>query len=155
MIEQEQSIIRLMTLEDIEQVVKVEEDSFAIPWKPAVFENELTNNKYAHYLAYEYNEKVIGYCGLWVVMDEAQVTNIAIHSDYRGQKRGEELLAYAKAFVSLMGVKRLSLEVRVSNYVAQGLYRKLGFQEGGIRKNYYADNLEDALVMWVKIDESN
>jgi len=153
MIEQEQIFIRLMTLEDIEQVVKVEKDSFAIPWEPSVFQNELTNNRYAHYLVYEYEGKVIGYCGLWVVMDEAQVTNIAIHSDYRGQKRGEELLAYAKAFVALMGVKRLSLEVRVSNYIAQGLYRKMGFQEGGIRKNYYADNSEDAMVMWVNINE--
>ncbi|WP_100406131.1 ribosomal protein S18-alanine N-acetyltransferase [Bacillus solitudinis] len=154
MIEQGQACIRLMTDEDIDQIVRVEMDSFTMPWTASVFENELINNKYAHYLVYDYNGEIIGYCGLWVVMDEAQVTNIAIHSDYRGHKRGERLLSYAKSFVALMGVKRLSLEVRVSNVVAQGLYRKLGFQEGGIRKNYYADNSEDAIVMWVKIDEN-
>lgn len=151
MIEQERELIRFMAEDDIEEVMEVERDAFSVPWDPAVFHNELTSNQFAHYLVYEYEERVIGYCGLWVVMDEAQITNIAIHSRFRGQKRGEKLLSFAMAFAKQLGAATLSLEVRVSNEVAQNLYRKLGFEPGGIRKNYYADNLEDALVMWVKL----
>jgi ribosomal-protein-alanine N-acetyltransferase len=153
MIEQGKETIRFMTLEDIEAVMEVERDAFSTPWDPAIFINELTSNQFAQYLVYEVEDKIIGYCGLWVVMDEAQVTNIAIHSNYRGQGHGEHLLRYVRAFLVQMGVSKLSLEVRVTNTVAQKLYRKMGFVEGGIRKNYYADNLEDALVMWVNIDE--
>ncbi|MFC0472418.1 ribosomal protein S18-alanine N-acetyltransferase [Halalkalibacter kiskunsagensis] len=153
MIEQGKETIRFMTLEDIEAVMDVERDAFSTPWDPAIFINELTSNQFAQYLVYEVEDNIIGYCGLWVVMDEAQITNVAIHSKYRGQGHGERLLRYVMAFLVQMGVLKLSLEVRVSNVIAQKLYRKMGFVEGGIRKNYYADNLEDALVMWVNIDE--
>ncbi len=153
MIEQEKAIIRFMTRDDIEGVMEVERDAFPTPWDPAIFHNEISSNQFAHYLVYEYSERIIGYCGIWLVMDEAQITNIAIHSDFRGRGLGEELLRFAIAFLGQFGVAKLSLEVRVSNHVAQQLYRKLGFQEGGIRKNYYADNGEDALVMWVGLHE--
>lgn len=154
MIEQKELAIRFMTHEDIEGVMEVEHDAFPTPWDPAIFHNELTLNRFAHYLVYENMGRIIGYCGMWVVTDEAQITNIAIHSQFRGQGRGEELLRFVIAFLKQLGVTRLSLEVRVSNQSAQHLYRKVGFQEGGIRKNYYADNLEDALVMWVSLDDS-
>ncbi|MFC0562151.1 ribosomal protein S18-alanine N-acetyltransferase [Halalkalibacter alkalisediminis] len=152
MIDQEKGMIRFMTVEDLPAVMAVEQDAFSTPWDSAIFKSEITSNQFAHYLVYEIDDVIIGYCGLWVVMDEAQITNIAIHSNYRGQKLGEQLLRYVIAFVKQMGVTKLSLEVRVSNSVAQNLYRKVGFQEGGIRKNYYADNLEDALVMWVNVE---
>ncbi|KHF38582.1 ribosomal protein S18-alanine N-acetyltransferase [Halalkalibacter okhensis] len=153
MIEQEKETIRFMTMEDIDTVMEVERDAFSTPWDPTIFLNELTSNQFAQYLVYEVEGEIIGYCGLWVVMDEAQVTNIAIHSKNRGQGHGERLLQYVISFLRQMGVSKLSLEVRVSNTVAQNLYRKMGFIEGGIRKNYYADNLEDALVMWVNLDD--
>lgn len=153
MIEQNKASIRFMTHDDIEGVMEVERNAFPTPWDPAIFHNEIRSNQFAHYLVYEYDGRIIGYCGMWLVMDEAQITNIAIHSDFRGQGRGEELLRFAIAFLGQFGVMKLSLEVRVSNHVAQQLYRKLGFQEGGIRKNYYADNGEDALVMWVGLHE--
>ncbi|GAF66675.1 putative acetyltransferase [Bacillus sp. TS-2] len=151
MIEQGKSHVRLMTITDLEEVMKVEKNAFANPWKPELFEQELKVNRFAHYLVYELEQVIIGYCGLWVIADEAQITNIAVHANYRGQNRGEELLTYALHFAKLMGAKKISLEVRQSNTVAQNLYRKLGFQDGGIRKNYYTDNLEDALVMWVNL----
>ncbi|GAE37268.1 ribosomal protein S18-alanine N-acetyltransferase [Halalkalibacter akibai] len=153
MIDQAKATIRFMTLEDLDAVVEVERNSFSTPWDPGIFRNEITSNQFAHYLVYELNDEIIGYCGLWIVMDEAQITNIAIHSKHRGYKHGERLLSYVIAFVKQMGVLKLSLEVRVSNNVAQSLYRKMGFQEGGVRKNYYADNGEDALVMWVNVNE--
>ena len=146
--------IRFMDDDDLEQVMDVERNAFSCPWDPAVFRNELRSNKFAHYLVCEYKGRIIGYCGLWIVMDEAQVTNIAIHSDYRGQGLGEKLLRFAISFLKEFKATTLSLEVRVSNEVAKQLYRKVGFNEGGIRKNYYADNSEDALVMWVNVNET-
>ncbi|KMK74366.1 ribosomal protein S18-alanine N-acetyltransferase [Alkalihalobacillus pseudalcaliphilus] len=151
MIESSKTEARFMTVEDLDQVMIVERDAFTIPWRRELFEQELEVNKFAHYLVYEKDGQIVGYCGLWIITDEAQVTNIAVHSEYRGNGYGEELLSYAMSFAKLMGTKRLSLEVRVSNHVAQSLYQKLGFEPGGIRKNYYADNQEDALVMWVNV----
>ncbi|MCM2677015.1 ribosomal protein S18-alanine N-acetyltransferase [Alkalicoccobacillus plakortidis] len=141
--------IRLMTIQDVEQVMEVETDAFASPWTKEIFENELKVNHYANYIVYELEDKIIGYCGFWLIAGDAQITNIAIHSSHRGEKRGEELLEAAITLIKGMDGKRVSLEVRESNVVAQGLYRKFGMEKGGIRKNYYQDNAEDAWVMWV------
>ncbi len=154
MIEQEQLACRFMTTEDLERVMEIERDAFSHPWDLSIFRYELMENKFAHYLVYEYRGLIIGFCGLWIIMGDAQITNIAIHSDYRGYGLGEGLLHSAFAYLQQFQVETLSLEVRRSNIVAQSLYRKMGFQEGGIRKNYYADNGEDALVMWVNLNES-
>jgi [ribosomal protein S18]-alanine N-acetyltransferase len=88
---------------------------------------------------------------LWVIMDDAQITNIAVHPNFRGKRIGEALLRFAMQLSREMKAQRLSLEVRVSNHIAQSLYKKVGFEPGGIRKNYYTDNQEDALVMWVNL----
>ncbi|WP_409296573.1 ribosomal protein S18-alanine N-acetyltransferase [Peribacillus sp. SCS-26] len=142
---------RRMIPEDIEQVLAVEHQSFTLPWSREAFENELMNNKYALYLVLEDEGRVIGYCGTWLVLDEAHITNIAILPEYRGRSLGEALLIKMMQTVMEMGAISITLEVRVSNMPAQSLYRKLGFQNGGIRKRYYTDNYEDALVMWVKL----
>ena len=92
---------------------------------------------------------VIGYCGVWIVIDEAHITNIALLPEYRGRKLGEALLRKIIEVAIERGAKTMTLEVRMSNMIAQSLYRKLGFQGGAIRKRYYTDNQEDALVMWV------
>ncbi|SFE90453.1 ribosomal protein S18-alanine N-acetyltransferase [Alteribacillus iranensis] len=146
-------IIRLMEEEDLEGVLRVEHDAFQMPWTRYAFLNELHNNRFAHYLVAEWDNEIIGYCGVWIVLDEANITNIAVHSASRGQKVGELLMINALEMASVYGAKTMSLEVRVSNKIAQSLYKKLGFEQGGIRKKYYTDNKEDALVMWVKIDE--
>ncbi|WP_132748258.1 ribosomal protein S18-alanine N-acetyltransferase [Scopulibacillus darangshiensis] len=143
--------IRPMTFEDIDQVMHVELSSFENPWTREAFENEVKNNRFATYLIAEEGDKIIGYCGVWVIIDEAHITNIAILPDYRGNKIGEKLLKKAKLFAAMKRAKSISLEVRVSNHIAQNLYRKLGFREGGIRKRYYTDNHEDAIVMWVTL----
>ncbi|WP_059105408.1 ribosomal protein S18-alanine N-acetyltransferase [Shouchella shacheensis] len=140
-----------MTMDDINAVMDVERDAFTAPWKREAFESELRANKFAHYVVFEWGTRIIGYCGVWKVMDEAQITNIAIHSAYRGQKFGEWMLRYVMELLKGMGTRTLSLEVRASNHVAQALYKKLGFEKGGVRKNYYADNYEDAWVMWVEM----
>lgn len=146
--------IRPMLVEDIGAVLIVEQQSFATPWNRSAFIAELTNNQFSKYLVLEYNNKIIGYCGLWVVFDEAQITNIAIAPEFRGRGLGKQLLSYAIELTTKLGVIKMSLEVRVSNIVAQELYKKFGFMPGGIRKNYYVDNQEDALVMWVMLNEN-
>ncbi|TDL31212.1 ribosomal-protein-alanine N-acetyltransferase [Jeotgalibacillus sp. S-D1] len=142
---------RWMTIQDIDQVLMVEEQSFTIPWRREAFENELMVNQFAKYLLLEKDNEVIGYCGLWLIMDEAHVTNIAIVPGQRGQKLGLTLMQKVLKLAKEAGAKTVTLEVRVSNDIARSLYRKLGFLEGGIRKNYYSDNGEDALVMWVNL----
>ncbi|HEY2421602.1 MAG TPA: ribosomal protein S18-alanine N-acetyltransferase [Neobacillus sp.] len=144
-------VFRYMKEEDIDQILEVEHASFTTPWSRESFLNELYNNKFAVYIVLEENNKVIGYCGAWVVIDETHVTNVAILPEYRGRKLGEALLKKMMTVATDMGAKTMTLEVRVTNHIAQSLYRKLGFQNGGIRKNYYSDNQEDGLVMWVNL----
>jgi ribosomal-protein-alanine N-acetyltransferase len=147
----ESIVFRFMREEDIDQVLEIEHASFATPWSREAFYNELNMNKFAVYIVLEVDQKVVGYCGVWVVIDEAHVTNIAILPEYRGRKFGEALMQNLFDVARTMGAKSMTLEVRVTNYVAQSMYRKFGFQKGGLRKNYYTDNQEDALVMWVRL----
>ncbi|KQL17638.1 ribosomal protein S18-alanine N-acetyltransferase [Cytobacillus solani] len=142
---------RFMDINDVDDILKIEHESFTLPWSREAFLNELTTNQYALYLGLEEDGKVIGYCGVWIVVDEAQITNVAILPEFRGRKLGEALMRQVMEIASERGARTMSLEVRVSNSIAQSLYRKLGFQNGGIRKNYYSDNQEDALVMWVNL----
>jgi [ribosomal protein S18]-alanine N-acetyltransferase len=144
---------RFMTEEDIDQVLVIEHKSFTLPWSRDAFTNELTKNQFAVYLVLEEDGVVIGYCGAWIVVDEAHVTNIAVLPEYRGKKLGEALMKKMMEAARELGAVTMTLEARVTNIAAQSLYRKLGFQNGGIRKNYYTDNQEDAIVMWVKLDE--
>ncbi len=144
-------VFRYMKEEDIDQILEVEHASFATPWSREAFYNEIYQNKFAVYIVLEEDDKIIGYCGAWVVIDEAHITNIALLPSYRGRQLGEALLRKMMSIAKDMGARSMTLEVRVTNHVAQSLYRKLGFQNGGIRKNYYSDNQEDALVMWVNI----
>lgn len=145
-------IFRYMTLQDLPQIMLIEQDAFSIPWTSEAFENELTNNKLAHYMAVELDGKVIGYGGLWLIADEAHITNIAIHSSYRGVGLGKSLVNELIRSAAMLGAAKMTLEVRVKNTVAQHVYRSFGFVEAGIRPKYYADNNEDALIMWADIE---
>ncbi|QXE03322.1 ribosomal protein S18-alanine N-acetyltransferase [Terribacillus sp. DMT04] len=140
-----------MQLADIPAAYTIETASFATPWTIDIFEREITENTFASYFVIEKEGVIAGYCGMWLVIDEAQITNIAILPSYRGKKLGEKLFAHVMEQAILAGAYRLSLEVRVSNLPAQHLYRKFGLVPGGIRKNYYTDNQEDAIVMWVNL----
>lgn len=144
---------RPMKLDDIKSICDIEKESFPTPWTAGAFQNELTNNHFAHYLVMELDGAIAGYGGMWVIMDEAHVTNIAVRGVYRGKKLGERLLLELRRMANQNGAKRMTLEVRVSNRVAQNLYEKLGFRSVGVRKGYYTDNNEDALIMWADIPE--
>nr|WP_226671345.1 ribosomal protein S18-alanine N-acetyltransferase [Metabacillus litoralis] len=141
-----------MQKEDIDQVYQIELLSFSAPWSKESLLYELEQNLFAKYLVVESEEQIVGYCGLWVIMEDAQITNIAVHPEYRGLQIGESLLKFAVQLSKEMKAKRITLEVRVSNHVAQSLYKKVGFVTGGIRKRYYTDNQEDALIMWVNVE---
>lgn len=142
---------RFMKMDDIDQVLEVEHQAFTLPWSREAFISELTKNQFAVYVVIEIEGKIVGYGGVWIVVDEAHITNIALLPDYRGRKLGLALMRKIMEISREMGAKTMTLEVRMTNLVAQSLYKKLGFQEGAIRKNYYTDNMEDALVMWVNL----
>lgn len=142
---------RYLNKDDINEILEIEHESFTMPWTKDAFYNELTQNKFAVYIGLEEEGRIIGYCGVWIVIDEAHITNVALLPQYRGRKLGEALMRRVMEISAEMGAKTMTLEVRVSNDIAQSLYRKLGFQNGAIRKNYYTDNQENALVMWVNL----
>ena len=144
-------VIRQMVADDITAVMEVDKASFSSPWTEEIFHLELDKNENAHYYVMILDDKIIGYAGMWVVIDDAQITNIAVLPEHRGHKLGETLFNFLCQKAILMGVSQLSLEVRVSNVIAQKMYRKFGLVPGGIRKNYYSDNREDAIVMWVNL----
>ena len=143
---------RRMTIDDVQAVHKIELASFPTPWTLDSFYYEMTENQFAHYLVAEDDKgEIIGFCGIWLVIDAAQITNVAVVQSVRGQGIGETLMREAMRVAEEANMDVMSLEVRVTNTVAQNLYRKLGFQDGGLRKGYYTDNQEDALVMWVNL----
>lgn len=148
---QESLVFRAMHLTDIETICRIEEESFPTPWTSGAFFNELTNNHFAHYMIMELDGAIAGYGGMWLIMDEAHITNVAVRKPYRGRKLGERLLGELQKTAALLGAKRMTLEVRVSNSIAQNLYQKMGFRSVGVRKGYYTDNNEDALIMWADI----
>src|SRR5699024_4673231 len=134
------------------EVMKIDTGSFPAPWSKEIYEQELLENDFAQYFVMETETgRIIGYVGLWIIFDDAQITNIAVDRAYRGKKIGEKLFGFAMSYSFQEGAQTMSLEVRPSNIVAQNMYRKFGLQEGGVRKNYYPDNGEDAIVMWVDL----
>ena len=144
-------LVRPMDFEDLEQVVELEREAFTEPWSMSTFVYEITKNSLASYLVVTDQEdegKIAGYVGMWLISGEAHITNVAVFSSYRGKGLGEALMMQQIAQSRLLGAERMTLEARVSNQVAINLYKKLGFREAGIRKKYYEDNGEDALIMW-------
>lgn len=139
--------IRKMTIEDLDGVMEVEEKSFTIPWSRQSFEEELFHNKYAVYNIATYHNKIVGYIGMWKVVDEVNITNVAVHPEYRSLGIGSALLGEVIKIANVMNMVNIYLEVRQSNLLAQKLYEKFGFQKVGRRKQYYSDNREDALLM--------
>jgi ribosomal-protein-alanine N-acetyltransferase len=139
--------LRRMNEMDIDRVLIVEEQSFTQPWSRAGFVGEM-KNELAYYLVMVDNGTIIGYAGMWIIVDEAHVTNVAILPEYRGRKYGEKLMSGLIERAKDRGALSMTLEVRTSNVVAQGLYAKFGFVSRGIRRNYYSETQEDALIMW-------
>lgn len=139
--------IRPMTVKDLEGVLTVERLSYSSPWRFEDFYREVVFNQLAFYFVAEIEHFITGFVGMWLIVDEAHITNIAVHPEFRRKKIGERLLLYIIEEARRRGARRVVLEVRVSNYKAQNLYLKHEFRYAGIRKNYYRDNNEDAFLM--------
>jgi len=128
----------------------IETLSFSVPWSRDAFIEELSRNTLARYLSAKIDERVVGYAGMWKVLDEAHITNIAVHPEFRRNNIGYLLLESLIQLARRECVQSMTLEVRKNNIIAQGLYKKYGFKEVGVRKGYYSDNDEDAIIMWKK-----
>lgn len=141
-------LIREMTMEDIDAVMEVEEEAFAIPWSRSSFESEVAQNFLAVYLVAETEEGIAGYGGLWFILDEAHITNVAVKNSCRRRGIGRRLVEALIEKAAERDIFKMTLEVRKSNRGAIALYEKAGFAVEGRRPGYYQDNKEDALIMW-------
>ncbi|HZP96946.1 MAG TPA: ribosomal protein S18-alanine N-acetyltransferase [Candidatus Limnocylindria bacterium] len=137
-----------MKIDDIDAVQEVERASFPVPWPANAFRHELTQNKNAHYIVAREGDRIVGYAGLWLSLDEAHITTFAVLPECRRRKIGERMLIALFERAEKLGAEWLTLEVRASNIPAQRLYEKYGFRPAGIRRRYYSDNNEDAIIMW-------
>ena len=143
--------IRPMVLGDIDAVAEMEKRVFALPWSREAFRREIEENVAARYLVLEERGSVVAYGGMWLVIDEAHITNIAVHPDQRGKGFGERIIRALMSLAADLCMGMMTLEVRRSNTAAQALYHKVGFHDVGYRKRYYEDNKEDALIMYVSL----
>lgn len=139
--------IELMRLCDLARVEEIDRRCYPLPWQRSIYETELSNRA-ACYLIARSPQEVVGYGGCWVVGDEGHLTTLAVDPLFRGRRIGERLLLCLMEEVVLRRASHVTLEVRESNCPAQQLYRKYGFRNAAIRKRYYTDTGENALVMW-------
>lgn len=138
--------IRIMSLSDIEQVSVLEQGIFSEPWSRQSFE-AVCNKDDKLYLVCDVGGAIAGYCGAWISFDEADITNVAVSGEYRKQGLATQLLERLLDFLCERNVNTVFLEVRCGNIAARSLYTKLGFAESGIRKKYYHNPVEDAVIM--------
>lgn len=143
--------ITKMVKNDIEQVAKLAEQAYGEHhWSKASFYDELSNNLAYYFCAKNKNNELLGYIGYWQIIDEAHITTVAVKKEYQRNSIGEALVTSVIDTCLKSMVKYLTLEVRISNEPAINLYKKYGFQSLGVRKCYYQDNNEDALIMWTE-----
>ncbi|HUO58450.1 MAG TPA: ribosomal protein S18-alanine N-acetyltransferase [bacterium] len=147
-----QMIFRPMLEVDLEQVVEIEKASMPSPWSKELFEEELRREA-AHYFVVEENERVAGYMGYWEAPEEAHIINLAIGPAFRRRGLGRKMVEACLSFATKRGARLATLEVRESNETARRLYEKCGFRFVAIRKKYYSDNQEDAVVMIREMQE--
>lgn len=144
--------IRKMEKQDVDQIMAIEEVSFGSHhWSKDSFYSEINNELGNYFTAIEKESgNVIGYGGFWLIFDESHITTIAVNPKYRGNRIGEIILHHMISVGYEKKSKWFTLEVRAGNIPAQNLYKKYGFQSLGVRKKYYQDNNEDAIIMWTE-----
>lgn len=140
--------IRRAKAADLDDLVNLENACFAIPWTRKSLQRDLEENSLARYLVAELPDGTLaGYAACWFVVDEGHVTNIAVLPSWRGQGLGRRLLDELIQLAEIEKIQLMTLEVRVGNHAARRLYLAGGFQDAGLRRGYYADNNEDAIIM--------
>jgi len=139
-------LIRRLTRQDLDQLMVIEDDVFSMPWSRQSYETEL-RNQWANYLACDWEGQLAAYIGMWTVFEEAHITNVAVSKRFRGRGLGRILMLEEEKLARAKGANRILLEVRPSNEIALTMYKGLGYIPVSVRREYYADNGEDALVM--------
>lgn len=138
--------LRPMYRSDIEHVLEIERKSFGQPYSWEIFIQEL-KIKVAHVWVVNYHRKILGYIDFWLVLKEMELVSIAVHPDYRSQGVGRVMIEGMLRFARQHKVRLVFLDVRESNIAAQKFYSKFGFKKMGVRRRYYSDNLENAIIM--------
>ena len=137
-----------MKIEDIEDILIVENLCFTVPWSKESFTQELLNRELTRYVCARVENRAIAYAGMWKICDEGHITNVAVHPEYQKKGIGGKLICHLINIAQKEKIKKMTLEVRKSNTAAQKLYLKYGFEIKRVRKGYYSDNKEDAIIMW-------
>lgn len=139
--------IRAMEERDLEQVYNIECDNFSMPWSRASFLSSIHNADHIYMVA-EQEQQILGYCGIWGIAGEGQITNVSVKKIFQRQGVANTLLDSCLKKGNEMGLASYTLEVRESNYRAIALYEKMCFEQVGIRKNFYDKPKENAVIMW-------
>jgi len=137
-----------MKSEHLNGVTEIENQSFPTPWSKMAFYHEVVSNDFAFYVVALKGDRVAGYAGMWVILDEGHITTLAVHPFYRRQGLGAKLMHELIDEAKRRRCTKMTLEVRPSNHSALELYTKTGFISYGVRPRYYADTGEDAVIMW-------
>ena len=143
---QTNGFFRRMTEQDVPAVMAIEKEVFSLPWSPDAYYGEL-KNQFANYLVCDYEGEIAAYGGIWVVFEDAHITNVAVGLDFRGIGMGKQLMLELEKIARMKKAQRILLEVRPSNDVALRLYASLDYLPMGTREKYYSDNGEDAIIM--------
>ena len=148
--EQAELEIQRMRRRHLKGVMAIERQVYPRPWSPNLFLSEMNELRNRGYFVAKAGKEVVGYGGMMVYGDEAHITTIAVDPAWHRRKIRTRLMYELLHEGLRLGAKAVSLEVRVSNWGAQRLYQQFGFRPVGVRKNYYQETSEDALVMWVE-----
>ncbi len=148
-------ILRQAVAEEVIEICEIEKLCFSDPWSLESMRYELEKNPAAIYIVAEDEGRIAGYAGLWWITDEGHITNVAVRPEYRGRGIASEIIRTLLEFTEEEGIRDFTLEVRESNIPARNLYEKYGFTVEGVRKGYYRDNKENALIMWRRAAERN
>jgi ribosomal-protein-alanine N-acetyltransferase len=140
-------VLDRMKVDDLPAVHEIERESFSTPWPAHAYRQELESNRLAHYLVARWGDQIIGFAGIWLLVDEAHITTFAVRRTWRRHGVGERLLLALLDLARSRGAHEATLEVRPSNMPARRLYEKYGFKVVGTRTRYYSDDNEDALIM--------
>jgi ribosomal-protein-alanine N-acetyltransferase len=136
-----------MRASDLDAVQRIEQASFSTPWPAYAYRQEIETNRMAHYIVARAGSDVVGFAGIWLMVDQAHITTFAVDPDWRRKGVGSQMILALLRMSRTLGARNATLEVRLSNVAARRLYERFGFRPVGVRPRYYTDNGEDALIM--------
>ena len=139
-------IVRSMEVKDLNEIIKIEKDLYKVPWNENQYKYELEENEFSYLFVLENDGIIVGYYGFWVMFENVDITKVSIRKEFQGMKLSNILMEDCINRVKLLECEKINLEVRVDNFRAINLYKKYGFKEVIVRKDYYGKN-EDALIL--------